>query len=217
MIEHIDTKRVGNVELTTIKRIHDDAPSLVPGMPRTIIGFTGAIGSGKSSAANFLISQRGFSRGKFANGLKEMLRTLLSYRGADASLIERMIEGDLKEVATPYLNGKTPRRAMETLGTEWGRQCIDTNLWVETELQAKAGAPLLVFDDVRYLNEAEAIKSQGGAVVRIVRPGKEAKTGHSSDANDLPVMTEIHNTGTLAEFYKAIDATVRDLSWALAK
>lgn len=189
-------------------------PSL--GVDRLIIGFVGAIGSGKTSAASYLIHHRGYTRGKFANGLKEMLRTFLSYRGVDASLIERMLEGDLKEVSTPYLNDRTPRHAMETLGTEWGRQCIATNLWVDTELEAKRGAALLVFDDVRYANEADAIRNAGGAVVRITRPGAVAKTGHSSDANDLPAMATIQNTGTLADLHAAIDVTVRDLSWALA-
>ena len=47
-----------------------------------------------------------------------MLRKLLACQGADAEMIRRMIDGDLKEAPTPLLEGRTPRHAMQTLGTD---------------------------------------------------------------------------------------------------
>ena len=57
-----------------------------------------------------------------------MLRKLLACPGADAGMIRRMIDGDLKEAPTPLFEGRTPRHAMQTLGTEWGRDRIGRDL-----------------------------------------------------------------------------------------
>lgn len=185
---------------------------------RTVIAFTGLIGAGKSEAARYLIERHGFKRGKFAAALKEMMRTYLRYRGVPPDMIERMIEGDLKEVPSPYLNGRTPRHAMQSLGTEWGRDCIHTDLWVDTEMDAQRAAPALVFDDARFLNEAAAVRAAGGALVRIERTGAGSAVGagHSSEGQNLGETLTIHNDGTLAEFHAAIDQMLVTWSWASA-
>jgi putative protein kinase ArgK-like GTPase of G3E family len=79
---------------------------------RQIIGLTGLMGSGKSLAAQEL-ERIGFTRTRFAGSLKDMMRVL--------GLTEEEIEGNLKETACALLGGKTPRYAMQTIGTEWGR------------------------------------------------------------------------------------------------
>jgi hypothetical protein len=170
---------------------------------RRIVGFTGVAGSGKSSAAAHLIDRHGFRRGKFAGALKEMTRAFLRYRGASPELIERMVEGALKEVATPLLNGRTPRHWMQTLGTEFGRVCIHELLWIDTEMDARASDAAVVFDDVRYANEANAILAAGGTMVRVERTGAGASTpGHSSETEvaRLPVSMVIRNDRSMAEF-----------------
>jgi hypothetical protein len=78
-----------------------------------LIALTGYAGSGKSTLADILACEHGFTVVKFAGPLKAMLRAL--------GLDEREIEGDLKEQPCQLLAGHTPRRAMQTLGTEWGR------------------------------------------------------------------------------------------------
>jgi hypothetical protein len=176
---------------------------------RRVIGFTGKAGSGKSTAARHLIEQHGFRRGKFAAALKDMIRTLLRYRGVDAVTVERMVEGDLKEVPTPHLNGRTPRHAMQTLGTEWGRNCIDENLWVDTEMDATAALPAVVFDDIRFQNEVDAVLRAGGVVVEVSRPGAgEAAAGHSSE--DIGALKyngpTLLNAGPITEFLRVVDS-----------
>jgi hypothetical protein len=127
-----------------------------------IIGFSGPAGAGKSTAAKILVDQRGFRLVKFAGPLKAMLRAILP--GDD---VNEWIEGALKETVHPVL-GCTPRHAMQTLGTEWGRKCIDPDLWVNL-----AAAEILsidddvVLDDVRFENEAEMIRSLGGVIIEI--------------------------------------------------
>lgn len=131
----------------------------------TLVGLLGRKGSGKDTAAEVLLS-KGYQNVKFAGALKEMLRSLLAYQGAPAADIEQMIEGSLKELATDYLAGQTPRLAMQTLGTEWGRDLIGTDFWVGTAL-ARASGQNTVITDVRFPNEVEAVLTAGGVVIGI--------------------------------------------------
>lgn len=131
----------------------------------TLVGLVGRKGSGKDTAAVLLLEQ-GFENVKFAGALKGMIRTLLAYQGADEETIERMIEGDLKEVPTDYLGGKTPRFAMQTLGTEWGRDLIGTDFWIGTTMR-RAEGKRAVITDVRFPNEAAAIEAAGGTLIGV--------------------------------------------------
>ena len=171
-----------------------------------IVAFVGEKGSGKDTAVEQLpLNNKEVV--KFAGPLKEMLRTLLREQFVDEDTIERMIEGDLKELPTKYLGGKSPRHAMVTLGTEWGRECMAENLWTEiarnkVEHLEQSGVNVFI-TDCRFLNEAEAVKDMGGILVRITRPGCEAKPGaHVSETemSRISVDHTINNSGTLPEF-----------------
>lgn len=136
-----------------------------------MIGLVGRKGAGKDTAAAVLVYE-GYANEKFAGALKAMLRTVLSYQGVDAETIERMIEGDLKETPTKYLAGRTPRHAMQTLGTEWGRDQIGEEFWVGTVFQRvavnTAKGLKTVLTDTRFPNEVEAIETLQGDVFGIV-------------------------------------------------
>jgi len=174
--------------------------------PRRVIGLTGLAGSGKSAVARYLVEQHGFTRGKFAGALKEMLRAYLRYRGADESTIERMMEGDLKERPTSLLNDRSPRRAMLTLGTEWGRDLIHPDIWVDTEMDARADDPRVVFDDVRFPNEHAAILRVGGIIVNIIRPGHNAiAIAHESESYEFEYDVHLINDGSLGDLFRRID------------
>ena len=159
-----------------------------------LIGFCGLAGSGKSWAATHLASSWGYSRVRFAGPLKDMMRAL--------GLNEAEIEGDRKESPCDLLGGRTPRQAMQTLGTEWGREQIDPELWVRAWERAAAkyldnDLPVVV-DDVRYLNEAAAIWRRGGTLVRIDRAGAGSASGasHASESGGLPWNLQIMCFGT---------------------
>jgi hypothetical protein len=150
-----------------------------------LVGLVGYKGSGKGVASAALVRDRGFVLRKFADPLKNMLRALLRANGLDVDTIERMIEGDLKEKPSVELNGQTPRHAMQTLGSEWGRDLISRTLWVDT-LKRSVKADLyfgnrVVVDDVRFVNEAEAIRRLGGKLAYIHRRGLVADTQHQSE------------------------------------
>lgn len=177
---------------------------------RTLIAFTGLAGSGKSTAAKHLVDHHGFTRIRFAGPLKDMMRAL--------GLNEREIERDLKEKPCELLGGKTPRYAMQTVGTEWGRDLIAPDLWIRAFNAALAKVPAgtpVVVDDCRFPNEADAIRVAGGALVRVERPGAGAGAiGHSSEAHQLPTIGTILNDDGMSELLFRVDALLRDLSWA---
>jgi len=151
-----------------------------------IIILTGQAGSGKSTIAAELAAQ-GYTVVKFAGPLKAMLRAL--------GLSDAEIEGELKERPCAQLGGCTPRHAMQTLGTEWGRNLIDADIWVAAWQHAVRGVLAsggrVVVDDCRFRNELAAAMRLGGIAVRLVRDGA-GTVAHASetglDAVELPVV-----------------------------
>jgi hypothetical protein len=132
-----------------------------------VVAFTGIAGCGKSTAAQFLVDRYGYERLRFAGPLKAAMAVL--------GLSQAEIEGELKEAPSEALCGKSPRHAMQTLGTEWGRRCIGDDFWVRLWLRkaddiiAKGGR--VVVDDCRFPNEAAAIRKLGGDIFRICGRG----------------------------------------------
>jgi hypothetical protein len=181
---------------TTMLRVPETEPRLVPRYPTVaaqaplkLIGLCGLAGCGKSTVAAYLENELGYARVRFAGPLKDMLRAL--------GLSERHIEGDLKEVPCELLGGKTPRQAMQSLGTEWGRDMVADDLWIRAWADRLPVGPV-VAEDVRFPNEAAAIREKGGLLIRITGRGGIAG-GHASEANRLDVDVEIENTGSLAQ------------------
>jgi hypothetical protein len=150
-----------------------------------LIAFCGCAGAGKTTAAARLTGVHGYVRAPFAAGLKAMLATLLRLQGADEDEIAELIDGAAKEDRCRYLAGASARRAMQTLGTEWGR-AIDQDFWVKVWRGALPDSGRIVVDDLRFANEANAIHDMGGLVVRIDRPDARrldpAAAAHASES-----------------------------------
>lgn len=172
-----------------------------------LIGFCGLAGAGKSFAASHLCRAHGYQRLRFAEPLKAMLRVI--------GLTDAHIEGELKETPSPLLCGKTPRHAMQTLGTEYGRVCIGPDFWVDAwkrqaDLALSEGHSVVV-DDVRFPNEAQVIWRMGGKLVRVVRKDAEpiAVVGaHASENALAPTLFDaiLGNDGDASRFEMAVSA-----------
>lgn len=161
-----------------------------------IIGFSGPAGAGKSTAANFLVKLHGFRLVKFAGPLKAMLRAIMP--GDD---MNEWIEGALKGTVHPVL-GQTPRHAMQTLGTEWGRACMGSDFWVNLARHEVAGGDDVVIDDVRFQNEYEMITGLGGKVIQI-RPKVMTHFRHISEVG-CAFDQVIYNDGSMSDLFEQV-------------
>jgi hypothetical protein len=117
-----------------------------------------------------------------------------------------------KDLIIPHLPGEqTARSLMQTLGTEWGRNMVDQNIWCATaiELMRVAMERNDVFvDDCRFPNESYAIEQMGGVVVRIVRPNQIETDAHESERHwaNLPFDYELVNDGSIQGLYEKWEA-----------
>jgi hypothetical protein len=139
-----------------------------------IIGFVGFIGSGKDTAADYLVNYHGFRRDSFANTLKDAVacvfgwdRTLLEGRTSEArKWREQQDEWWTKRLGKPI----TPRWVLQYWGTEVCRQGFHDDIWIASlENKMRKTADNIVISDVRFPNEITAIHNAGGLVVRIKR------------------------------------------------
>lgn len=186
--------------------------------------YSPAPGSGKTTLAAAMHGL-GWRTVKFAGPLKAMLRAMLAEVGEDAAAIERMVEGDLKETPAPALAGRTPRHAMQTLGTEWGRECVAPDLWVRLFLRSafllrERGIPV-VCDDMRFANEAATIRQAGGLLVKLVRPGAAGRPGgHASEGALCGLgfdLTVTNDHASAAALGRAEAPRVSAAAWAAAE
>jgi hypothetical protein len=105
---------------------------------------------------------------------------------------------------------------MQTLGTEWGRNCIHPNLWVD--LWGESACSALEFgdargvvcDDVRFANEADAVRRIGGEIWGVSRDGVLPGT-HSSETELAQIAPDvlIHNGGTIEDLQDTVFALMR--------
>ena len=170
-----------------------------------VVALAGAAGSGKSTAAQHLVDVHGYTRVRFAGPLKAAMQAL-GFTADDT-------DGNTKELPHVLLGGKTPRHAMQTLGTEWGRKCIGEDFWVGLWRKAandviEAGGRVVV-DDCRFPNEAATVRKMGGDIYRIQGRGGIAGA-HESERQDFLADVVIENDGDLVTLWSRLeDALVR--------
>lgn len=112
------------------------------------------------------------------------------------------IEGALKETPLTVCNGKSARHMMQTLGTEWGRQRLGQNIWVDVALRRCSTLRRAVVTDVRFDNEAQAIRNNGGYVIEIIREGQPSGAdAHASEMGVSPDLIDarVYNNSSIEE------------------
>lgn len=140
-----------------------------------IIGFVGFIGSGKDTAADYLVNFHGFRRDSFANSLKDAIshvfgwdRTLMEGRTKESREWREQVDTWWAErLKIPNL---TPRWVMQYWGTEVCRQGFHDDIWIASvENRIRKTKDNIVISDVRFPNEINAIHRAGGKVIRVKR------------------------------------------------
>jgi hypothetical protein len=177
-----------------------------------IIGLAGPARCGKDTVAEYLVTDRNdWIHTSFAAPIRKFVADLLN-----------ITLDELEEVKDDYYEplATSPRIMMQTLGTEWGRQIINPDIWVILAMQRVSGANQLglnaVLSDVRFNNEADIIREQGGIMIHLYRPDVIPVAKHSSE-NGVSVHKNdfsIKNDGSLISLYRKIETA---LHWAHKK
>lgn len=173
-----------NIRTMVQHRTVDEQLLMERGCPH-VVGFIGAIGAGKSAAADVLLA-RGYRTLSFAAPLKEMVAGFCrKYFGI--SPLHFTGNQEWKSRPIPALGGVSGRRVLELVGTDGWREAYP-DVWIDASFATCAPEAYYVIEDVRYLNEAEAIRRRGGRLIQIHRRGHSPeRTGHASD-NEWPLI-----------------------------
>lgn len=180
-----------------------------------VIGLCGAAGAGKDTVADML---PGFTKLAFAD---------LLYRevaAAHSVTVEWLKDRSRKETPQPELaeqncmlfsfgkfchpwpegflewsqEPRTPRHVLQ----RWGdyRRSQDPDYFVKRTIAEMGWGGSYVLSDVRFANEAAAVRAAGGELWQIVRPGYSAgATGHKSDTDGSEFKPDrvVHNSSDL--------------------
>lgn len=141
-----------------------------------IVGICGAAGSGKDTAGAALIKELGYAKSSFANKLKKMLCLLFGWT------MDQWEDAEWKEAPQAEAFGLSPRELAQTLGTEWGRKMVHEDIWVRAALRSTAERT--VFTDVRFPNEAHAIRDAGGVLIYATCINSHTLTEHTAHLSE---------------------------------
>lgn len=198
-----------------------------------VIGFVGLIGSGKDTAADYLVNFHEFRRDSFAGTLKDAVAHVFSW---DRELLEGRTKQarEWREQVDPWwaerlgLPNLTPRWVLQYWGTEVCRHSFHDDIWIASlENKMRKTSDNIVISDVRFPNEITAINNAGGIVVRVKRgPDPEwfdvatesNLSGYNHMKNAFPEVHaseyswagsefahEIENNGTIQDLYDSLE------------
>jgi len=154
-----------------------------------IIGLVGFKQVGKSTAAKYLEEKYSFTRHNFKDALVQELKdnfpdllTQIVIAGRDLGF-KAMNWNELFEEKPPLM-----RALLQNYGTDVRRK-DNPHYWTGQWGQALFLRDT-VADDVRFLNESEAIKREGGIIIRLVRPDILTGGTHVSETEQLEIVAD---------------------------
>jgi hypothetical protein len=186
-----------------------------------LVGLAGRAGSGKSLVAQHLCDTGpGESRiTGFADLLKLSAARSLGVSFGPDDLGARAVRGWADQLKAGHeirivdsggvvVHALSGRRLLQCFGTEGHREVFGESFWIDQMDFAPEGVDLLVVDDVRFPDEAQAILDHGGEVWLVVRPGVGAAPPHRSERGlpDELITRTILNNGSLDELKAAVMA-----------
>jgi hypothetical protein len=146
-------------------------------MGNNLIGLCGYAGSGKSEFAMELWRLSGtFTIKSYSRKLKEVAGILTGLEPDDFE-IQDVKAQRMPDMWTDILSGHTPtyREFLQKLGTDVMRDHLHKDIWVNAlfsewnQWGSEGRIPKWIIADVRFPNEAQAIRDRGGVLVRMER------------------------------------------------
>jgi hypothetical protein len=175
-----------------------------------IIGLSGYAQSGKDTVAELLCLNYGFKRISFALPMRDAIYTLNPYVEGGNRVVDLVDEyGWDVAKANPEV-----RRLLQVFGTEVGRNLFGENFWIDQAFKRAEEYERVVFSDVRFPNEAQAIQQRGGDVWRINRHNHAPVNTHKSEhAMDMFMFKHVlYNDGTLDDLSDEVFMLAKELS-----
>jgi len=172
------------------------------------IGLIGHASCGKDTVAARL-AHHGFERVAFADPVRSILMHMNPLITSDGLRLRDAVDAygfDAAKRRFPVV-----RELLQGLG-EGVRASLGESVWVDRamrRLDTLSDRPVVV-SDVRYRNEANALRSRGFTLVVVQRPGVGPANGHPSETN-IPVELAdavLLNDGNLSELHARVDALV---------
>jgi len=178
-----------------------------------IIGIVGQKYNGKDTIGDFLVDNYNFCKDHFAKPVKDGVMSLFGFTYEQLyTHLKDEIDEDL---------GITPRNAMQWIGTDIFRNKlhelvpnIDDMIWIKImQKKYKNYKGMLVIPDVRFKNEIEWIKSEGGYIIKVDRPDIISDDNHESeDNNALYYDVKIINDGTIEDLNNKVNLWIQSLT-----
>jgi hypothetical protein len=139
-----------------------------------IIGICGFIGSGKDTAADFLVNLHNFKRESFASTLKDAVADIF---GWDRDMLEGRTQAsrDWREQPDEWWSKRlginvTPRYILQQWGTNVLRQHFHDDIWIASlENKLRTAKDNIVITDCRFPNEIKGLQQQGAKIVWVQR------------------------------------------------
>jgi len=126
-----------------------------------IVGISGKMATGKTTLAKLLAELRGGRVASFADELREEVSCTFEIPRGQMR-VRALKENMLVPVGFQFLS-------LRQLLQWWGalRRETDADYWVKRLLSGVDPVELVIIDDVRYRNEASAIRAAGGQLIRL--------------------------------------------------
>jgi len=176
------------------------------------IGIHGRKHSGKSTCANYLRDNYQFHILSMADPLRLGVSAMFDWS------LESMKDENIKDEIDPDL-GFSRRKALQVIGTEGVREQLGADTWIKLMKRRKAVYDRLakpsrsVIDDIRFEDEADYVRGNGGHILHLDRPSLLAAVdSHTSEkgivrkSGDL-ILTNYN--GMLYQLHACLDEVYR--------
>jgi hypothetical protein len=172
-----------------------------------LIGVCGPASSGKDTLSDYIVTQYGGCKYAFADPLKKAAKILFN-------LTYDQLHGSKKEEIDERWN-LSPRQILQRLGTEGCRDIFSDTIFITRMLQDFESYRHLqdgyfVVSDVRFENERNAIRDNGGTVIHIYRENITPANAHVTEQRLVPSDDEfvISNNGSINDMIEAVSKII---------